>query len=143
MITAQEKAEKVVDTMARADKVGLWLGVEVVMVAPGAVTLRMTVREDMLNAVNIGHGGVTFSLADVAFAMACNSYNDTMVAQTCTISFLGPVNLGDVLTATCKETLLEGRSGIYDIRIANQRDEAVAVFRGQSRAVPGQIIPDL
>ena len=138
--TAQRTAEKVAEAMITGDKVAVWLGAELLNVAPGSVTLRMTIREDMLNVVNIGHGGVTFSLADVAFAMACNSHNNAMVAQTCSISFLGPVNLGDVLTATVDETLYENRSGIYDIKVTNQRDETIAVFRGQSRAIPGQII---
>ncbi len=140
---AQRTAETVVRSMLVDDKVAVWLGAELLDVAPGSVSLRMTVRADMLNAVNFGHGGVTFSFADVAFALACNSHNDTMVAQTCTISFLGPTKEGDVLTTTCQETLRQDRSGIYDAIITNQNGDQVAVFRGQSRGIPGQIIPDL
>ena len=140
---AQRTAEAVSKAMLTGDKLAVWLGVELVDVAPGRVVLKMTVREDMLNAVNIGHGGVTFSLADVAFAMACNTHNKTMVAQTCTVNFMGPANLGDELTVTCEETCLQGRSGIYDAVVTNQKGEEIAFFRGQSRGIPGQIIPTL
>ncbi|MCW9033782.1 MAG: hotdog fold thioesterase [Rhodospirillales bacterium] len=140
---AQRAAEAVVKAMLLGDKVAVWLGAELLEVSPGRVKLQMTVRDDMLNAVNIGHGGVSFSFADVAFALACNSHNDTMVAQTCNISFMGPAKLGDVLTVTCEETLLEGRTGIYDAIITNQNGDKITIFRGQSRGIPGQILPDL
>lgn len=137
----QKTARTVVEAMMSLDKMAVWLGVELVDVAPGRVVLRMTVREDMLNGVDMCHGGVTFSLADVAFACACNSYNENMVAQTCTISFLAPSKAGDVLTATCEESLREGKTGFYDTKVVDQTGAVVAMFRGQSRAVPGSMIP--
>jgi len=137
----QKTARTVVEAMMSLDKMAVWLGVELVDVAPGRVVLRMTVREDMLNGVDMCHGGVTFSLADVAFACACNSYNENMVAQTCTISFLAPSKAGDVLTATCEESLREGKTGFYDTKVVDQTGTVVAMFRGQSRAVPGSMIP--
>lgn|GEM_PF-239738 len=137
----QQTAKAVVEAMMSLDKMAVWLGVELVDVSPGRVVLRATVREDMLNGVDMCHGGVTFSLADVAFACACNSYNENMVAQTCTISFLAPSRAGDVLTATCEESLREGKSGFYDTKVTDQNGTVVAMFRGQSRAVPGNMIP--
>ena len=137
----QKTARTVVEAMMSLDKMAVWLGVELVDVAPGRVVLRMTVREDRRNGVDMCHGGVTFSLADVAFACACNSYNENMVAQTCTISFLAPSRAGDVLTVTCEESLREGKTGFYDTKVVDQTGTVVAMFRGQSRAVPGSMIP--
>ena len=83
--------------------------------APGAATLRMTVREDMVNGHAIGHGGFTFTLADSAFAFACNSYNRSTVAAACEVRFLAPTRLGDVLVAEAVERSREGRDGVYDV----------------------------
>lgn len=111
------------------------LELELLGIAPGFSRVRMRVREDMTNGHGIGHGGFTFTLADSAFALACNSYNKVALAANCSIDFLRPVSLGDLLTATAQEQSLNGRSGIYDVRIENQTGELVALFRGKSTQI--------
>src|SRR6187402_2885335 len=97
------------------DRASQALGMEIVEVRPGRATLRMPVREDMVNGHDIGHGGLTFTLADSAFAFACNSHNRRTVAAGAEIRFRAPTHLGDVLTATATERSREGRSGVYDV----------------------------
>ena len=101
----------------------------------------MPVREDMLNGHGLCHGGMIFTLADSAFAFACNSYNQMAVAQHCSITYLIPGRIGDRLTATAREVSRRGRSGLYDIRITNQDGAHVAEFRGHSRTVKGTHLP--
>lgn len=115
------------------------LGFELDHVTAGAATVSVVVRNDMLNGLNTCHGGIMFTLADSAFAFACNSYNQVAFAQHCSISFLQPAYAGDVLIATATERVVHGKSGIYDVTIT--RDDAiVAEFRGHSRTVQGQHI---
>lgn len=121
--------------MWEGDKASAWVGMEISHVDEGEATLTLTIREDHCNGHGIGHGGVTFMLADSAFAFACNSRNVATVAQHNTISFLAPVRLGDTLTATAVETALKGRSGITDVTVTNQSGEKIALFRGASRAL--------
>jgi acyl-CoA thioesterase len=102
----------------------------------------MTVTETMTNGHGICHGGYIFTLADSAFAFACNAYNQRTVAQHCVITFLAPVVRGDRLRAAAREIAREGRNGIYDIRVTNQRGESVAEFRGWSRTVSGTHLPE-
>ena len=113
------------------------LGIELIDIAPGFSKVRMRVRDDMTNGHKIGHGGFTFTLADSAFAFACNSYNKIALAANCSIDFLRPACLGDLLTATAQEQSLTGRNGIYDVRIENQDGELVALFRGKSTQIKG------
>lgn len=110
-------------------------------VSPGAATLSMTVREDMLNGHDICHGGFIFALADSAFAFACNSYNFVTVASGCSIDFLAPARQGDVLSASAQERSASGRTGVYDIDVTNQRGERVALFRGKSYRIKGSVMP--
>ena len=98
---------------------------------PGRATLRMTVREDMVNGHAIGHGGFTFTLADSAFAFACNSYNRSTVAAACEVRFLAPTRLGDVLLAEAVERSREGRDGVYDVVVRVGRDRGGGVRRAQ------------
>ena len=140
-MSPQQIAERVSNDMFAKDRATRALGMTVAEVAPGRAVLRMTVREDMLNGHDTCHGGLITTLADSAFAFACNSYNENMVAQTCSISFLAPSRAGDVLTATCEESLREGKTGFYDTQVTDQNGTVVAMFRGQSRAVPGSMIP--
>jgi acyl-CoA thioesterase len=108
------------------------LGIEVLEVAPGRAEVRMTVRPDMVNGHAIAHGGFVFSLADSAFAFACNTYGSVTVARAAEVVFLAPVHTGDVLVATATERTRSGRNGIYDVTV--RRDaEVVAEFRGHSR----------
>ena len=100
----------------------------------------MTVRADMLNGHAICHGGFIFTLADSAFAFACNSYNLTTVASGCTIDFLAPAREGDVLTAVAHERSVSGRTGVYDIEVTNQHGETIALFRGKSYRIKGHVV---
>ena len=116
--------------MMQHDLFSQWLGIEVLEIKTGYSRLRMKVREEMINGFGIVHGGIAFSLADSAFAFACNNRNNLSVALDTAINFLKPVNVGDVLTAEAKE-LHNGRStGLYHIEIKNQNDHLVAMFKG-------------
>ena len=136
--TAQRSAE----AMWAGDRASAWVGMDINHVDEGTATLTLTIRDDHCNGHGIGHGGVTFMLADSAFAFACNSRNVATVAQHNTISFLAPVRLGDTLTATAVETTLKGRSGITDVTVTNQSGEIIALFRGASRAIGGPLFED-
>ena len=118
------------------------LGISLDAVGPGRAVMSMTVRPDMLNGHRTCHGGLIFTLADTAFAFACNSYNARTVAQECSVTFLAPAREGDRLTATCTERHRRGRSGLYDVSVANGSGP-VAEFRGLSRTVSGHHRPDL
>ena len=117
------------------------MGMELVACEPGRAVLRMTVRELHLNGHRICHGGFIFTLADSTFAFACNSHNKVTVAAGCSIEFLRPGQLGDVLTCEGLEQTLSGRHGIYDIKVTNQRGEVVAMFRGKSASIAGTVVP--
>ena len=120
------------------DRASQGLGMTLDQVAPGRATLRMTVREDMVNGHAIGHGGLTFALADSAFAFACNSYNRRTVAAGAEIRFRRPTRLGDQLVATAVERSVDGRDGIYDVTVA-VGDVVVAEFVGRSREIGGAV----
>jgi acyl-CoA thioesterase len=124
--------------MWAGDAASQGLGMRIVEVGPGTATLEMTVREDMVNGHGIGHGGFTFTLADSAFAFACNSYNRSTVAHRCEVTFLAPTRLGDVLTATAVERQREGRDGTYDVTVRNA-DGVVARFVGNSKEIRGSL----
>lgn len=116
------------------------LGIELVEVRPGAAVMRMTVRPDMANGHAICHGGFIFTLADTAFAVACNSYDDVTVAAGAAIEFLAPAGMGATLTARCAERARQGRSGVYDADVVDDEGTVVAVFRGRSRTVGGSVV---
>lgn len=138
MSTPEETARRSADAMWAGDAASQALGMRIVDVGPGTATLQMTVREDMVNGHGIGHGGFTFTLADSAFAFACNSYNRSTVAQHCEVTFLAPTRLGDVLTATAVERSREGRDGVYDVVVGNG-DGVVAEFVGTSKEIRGAL----
>ncbi|MEO8656595.1 MAG: hydroxyphenylacetyl-CoA thioesterase PaaI [Ramlibacter sp.] len=119
-----------------------FMQIELVSCEPGRAVMRMAVRECMLNGHAICHGGLIFTLADSTFAYACNSHNRSTVASGCSIEFLKPARLGDVLTCEGCEQLLQGRHGIYDMKVSNQRGEVVAVFRGKGAQIPGHVIAE-
>ncbi len=119
----------------------LFMQMELIHCEPGKACLRMTVRDELLNGHKICHGGFIFTLADSTFAYACNSYNKATVAAGCSIEFLRPAHPGDVLTCTGQEQTSQGRHGIYDMRVVNQRGEVVAMFRGKSAQVAGTVLP--
>lgn len=140
-MSPEEVARRSAEVMWAGDAASQGLGMEIVDVAPGRATLRMTVRPDMLNGHAMGHGGFTFSLADSAFAFACNSYNRTTVAAACEIRFLAPTRLGDVLDAEAVERSREGRDGVYDI-VVRSEETVVAEFVGRSREVRGTLFEE-
>lgn len=135
----QELAELAAKTMYDADRASQGLGIRLVSVAPGQASMTMTVRADMLNGHKTCHGGFLFSLADSAFAFACNSRNQITVASGCSIDFLAPAFEGDVLTATAAEYSLAGRTGVYDVHVTNQDGKRLAVFRGRSYRIKGLV----
>jgi acyl-CoA thioesterase len=117
------------------------MGIEILVCEPGRAVLRMPVQPLHLNGHQICHGGFIFTLADSTFAFACNSYNKAAVAAGCSIEFLKPAKLGDVLTCEGVEQTLSGRHGIYDMRVTNQHGDTIAMFRGKSAQIQGTVIP--
>ena len=136
--TPQQVADLVREGMLANDRATKALGMQVAEVAPGRAVLTMTVRDDMLNGHDICHGGLIATLADSAFAFACNSYNELTVASGFAIDLLAPGRAGDVLSARCHEVSKSGRTGVYDCEVTNQRGERVAVFRGRSYTIKGK-----
>src|SRR5690349_7852915 len=118
------------------------MGMQLVSCEPGRAVLRMEVKELHLNGHRICHGGFIFTLADSTFAFACNSHNKVTVAAGCSIEFLKPGHLGDVLTCEGVERALQGRHGVYDMQVTNQKGEIVAMFRGKSTSIQGHVIPE-
>lgn len=129
---AQSTAEKVRDVMLADDAATKMLGMRITEVGAGRAVVVMTVRADMLNGFAICHGGLIATLADSAFAFACNARNALTVASGFGIDLLKSAKLNDVLTATAEETSLAGRTGLYDVAVRNQHGELIAVFRGRS-----------
>jgi acyl-CoA thioesterase len=119
-----------------------FMQIELLACEPGRARMRMTVREPMLNGHRICHGGFIFTLADSTFAYACNSHNKVTVASGASIEFLRPAHAGDVLTCEGVEQVLQGRHGVYDMKVTNQRGEVVAMFRGKSASIQGTVIPE-
>jgi len=139
---AQSLAERVAADMYARDRASQAMGMQISSIGPGYAELTMTVRADMLNGHAICHGGFIFTLADSAFAFACNSYNLTTVASGCAIDFVAPAREGDVLAAMARERSVSGRTGVYDIEVTNQRGETVAYFRGKSYRIKGHVIEE-
>ena len=137
--TAQQLADAAAAAMHARDRASLALGMKLLEVGPGSASMQMAVRADMANVHNTCHGGFIFTLADSTFAYACNSHNKNAVAVTCMIEYLRPAYVGDLLTARGSEQGLEGRNGVYDIRVENQKQELVALFRGKSTQIKGEV----
>ena len=135
---AQAIAEACRDAMWDDDRASRALGIEVVAVGPGSATLTMTVREDMLNGHDICHGGLVATLADSAFAFACNAYNEVTVAAGFDVNLVAAAQKGDVLTAEAVELAKTGRTGVYDVTVRNQHGERIAAFRGRSVTLRGR-----
>jgi acyl-CoA thioesterase len=135
-VTPEEIASRSAAAMWADDRASQALGMELREVGPGRAVLSMTVTEDMVNGHAIGHGGLTFTLADSAFAFACNSYNRTTVAAGAEIRFRAPTRLGDALVARAVERTREGRDGVYDVTVT-VGGTVVAEFTGRSREIGG------
>ncbi|MBV6273486.1 hydroxyphenylacetyl-CoA thioesterase PaaI [Alcaligenaceae bacterium CGII-47] len=137
-------AQATATAMWSRDRTAHALGMQIAHIASGTATLRMSVRQDMLNGHNICHGGMIFTLADTAFAYACNSYNHNTVASACHIDFLAPAREGDTLEAHAVEQSLSGRTGVYDITVRHaDSQKVIALFRGKSYRIQGAVIDTL
>ena len=145
--TVQESAEAVAEKVAAAmyprDRASHLLGIRILGIGPGYAKLTMLVRPDMVNGHHLCHGGIIFTLADSTFAYACNSYNKNTVASACHIDFLAPAKEGDSLEAEGIEQSLSGRTGVYDITVRTSSGTTIALFRGKSTRVSGEVIAGL
>jgi acyl-CoA thioesterase len=139
---AQLLAERVTRTLYERDRASQSLGIEILEVRPGFTRAAMSVRPDMVNGHDICHGGFVFTLADSAFAFCCNSFNAVTVAAGATIDFLAPAHKGDRLIATARQLWRSKRTGLYEIEVAKADGTVIALFRGRSHQLKGQIVAD-
>ncbi len=137
-MTPQERAERSADAMWANDAASKWMGLTLDRVEPGHATMALIVQDHHLNGHGICHGGYIFTLADSAFAYACNSYNQVTVAQENAITFLAPARPGERLLAVASESARSGRTGVYDITVTGDDGRKIALFRGLSRTIKGQ-----
>src|SRR3954470_16012006 len=140
MVSRDDLARACAEAMWKEDDASKGLGMEILEVKAGEAVLKMTILPHMVNGHGIAHGGFIFTLADSAFAFACNSHNERAVAAQCNISFILPGKLGDLLVATAREISRTGRSGIYDVRVTVE-EIAIAELRGHSRTIGGAWVP--
>ena len=141
-MTPRERANKSCKAMWIHDHSSQWFGMQIMDVDEGSATLSLVVQKHHTNGHGMCHGGVTFTLADSAFAFACNSRNQATVAQHNSITYIAPANLGDTLIATAREVSLVGKSGIYDVTVSNQDGSVIAEFRGSSRSIRGDLFEE-
>jgi acyl-CoA thioesterase len=139
---AQQRAERAAAALYERDRASQALGMRLTGVRPGWAQVVMRVRADMVNGHGVCHGGIVFALGDSAFAFACNSHNDSTVAAAASIDFLAGVREGDELTAEANELWRTRRNGIYEISVHNQHGERVALFRGRSYRIEGQVVSE-
>lgn len=141
-MTPKTRAEKSAAAMWSDDGASKWVGMNLVSVDEGTAVMSLVVEPHHCNGHGMCHGGITFTLADSTFAFACNSRNQVTVAQNNMITYTAPAHVGDTLTATAKEVSLQGRGGIYDVRVSNQNDDTIAEMRGLSRSIKGQLFTE-
>jgi acyl-CoA thioesterase len=138
----QAIADHVGRGMLAEDAASTGLGMQIEAMAPGYARMSMRVRAEMLNGFKICHGGFITTLADSAFAFACNSYNELTLAAGIVVDFVAPAREGDLLSAEAREVSLAGRTGVYDVKVTNQRGETIALLRGRSHRVKDkQVVP--
>ncbi len=140
--TAQQRAERAAAALFERDRASQALGMRLAGVRPGWARVVMQVRADMVNGHGVCHGGIVFALGDSAFAFACNSHNESTVAAAASIDFLAGAREGDELTAEASELWRTRRNGIYEISVCNQRGERIALFRGRSYRIAGQVVSE-
>jgi len=133
-------AKECAQELYRRDVATQHLNIELLDSAPGEPLVKMTVQDFMLQGHKTCHGGYMFTLADSAFAFACNTYNQPTVALGCSIDYVAPAFQGDVLAARCHEKSRGGRTGNYDVEIHNQQDQLIALFHGKSYRLKGEIL---
>ncbi len=136
---AHQLAQDAAQAMWSRDHVAQALGMTLDEVRPGYARLSMVIRQDMVNGHAICHGGMLFTLADTAFAYSCNSYNLNTVASACHIDFLAPSHLGQTLVAEAQERAMGGRTGVYDVTVSIAGGKTVALFRGKSARIKGEV----
>ena len=141
--TAQQIAERCADTLWPGDRAAQGMGMQLVEIGPGTARLRMAVREDMVNCHGICHGGYIFAVADTAFAYACNAYNLNTVGSGCSIDYVAPGKEGDTLQAIAVERSRSGRTGVYDVVVRDGAGRDLALFRGKSYRIAGEVIAGL
>lgn len=141
-MSPKERAEKSADAMWSDDGASQWIGMQIQSVDEGRAEISLQVQKHHCNGHGMCHGGITFSLADTAFAFACNSRNQRTVAHNNMITYIAPAQIGDTLTATAREVSLTGRSGIYDVCVRNQNNDVIAEMRGLSRSIKGQLFAE-
>ena len=141
-LSAYERAKRSAEAMWANDRASQFLGLEIVEVLEGQAQVSMAVAPQHTNGHGICHGGFLYTLADSAFAFACNSRNQSTVAYHNSMTYHAPAHLGDHLKAVAQERSLKGRNGIYDVEITNQNGDHIASFRGQSRTVKGQLFDE-
>lgn len=139
-MSATDLAEKSAAAMWAEDHASRGLGMSLIRIEPGIAVLSMPVTQAMVNGHGLAHGGFIFTLADSAFAFACNSRNQRHVAQSCQVTFIAPGKLGMVLTAEARERQRGDRSGIYDVTVCDQSGGVIAEFRGHSRSIAGTLV---
>ena len=139
---AELRAERAASALFERDRASQALGMRITGVRRGWARVVMPVRADMVNGHGLCHGGIVFALADSAFAFACNSHNESTVAAAASIDFLAGAREGDELTAEAGELWRSRRNGIYEITVANQRGERIALFRGRSYRLDGQVVSE-
>ncbi len=138
---AAEMARACAQAMWADDNASRGLGMRLVTIEPGIAVLAMPVTDRMVNGHGICHGGFIFTLADSAFAFACNTHNTRTVAHQCAVTFVSAAHLGDELVARATERHRAGRSGIYDVTVTRAEGSVVAEFRGHSRSIKGELLP--
>lgn len=141
-MSGDELARACADAMYKRDRTAQSLGITIVEVGEGYALMKMTVGPDMVNGHGVGHGGFIFTLADTAFAYACNSRNQSSLAQSCSIDFIQPTREGEELTAMAEQRSQMGRTGLYDITVNRQNGDVIAHFRGRSYTIQGKVIED-
>ena len=139
-LEAMNLANECAQAMLKRDAASQAMGMHLLAAAPGCAHVSMSVRADMIQGHGTCHGGYLFALADSAFALACNSYNDATVGLGCSIDYVAPAHLGDTLSAECREQSRAGRTGNYDVRITNQLGQLIALFHGKSYKVRGTVL---
>src|SRR4030095_10108077 len=137
-----ETARRATEKLYAGDNASHALGIRILETAPGRAKVSMRVRPDMVNGHRVCHGGLVFTLADTGFAFACNSYGPNTLAAAGSIDFLAPAREGDELTATASELWRSGRSGLYQVEVTNQNGERIALFRGRSQRVSGNLLDE-
>ncbi len=141
-MTPKQRAEQSAAAMWANDDASRWLGLVLDSIDAGCAVMSMAVQKHHTNGHDICHGGFLFTLADSAFAFACNSRNQRMVSQHNLITYVSPAKIGDTLHASAVEISMSGRNGIYDVRVTNQHNDLIAEFRGFCRSISGQHFPE-